>query len=59
MLPADAFLRVSWSVILLLDRIDGIRWNWQQGTQLSFVGSDAMLPIGRSAARRRKDRLEG
>ena len=59
MLPAEAFLRVSRSVILRLDRIEGIRWNWQQGTQLSFVGSDARLTIGRSAARRLKDRLEG
>ena len=57
LLPADAFLRVSRSVILRLDRIEGIRWNWQQGTQLSFVGSDARLTIGRSAARRLKDRL--
>ena len=59
LLPADAFLRVSRSVILRLDRIEGIRWNWQQGTQLSFVGCDARLTIGRSAARRLKDRLEG
>jgi DNA-binding LytR/AlgR family response regulator len=50
-------VRVSRSVILRLDRIEGIRWNWQQGTQLSFIGSDATLTIGRSAARRLKDRL--
>jgi two-component system LytT family response regulator len=58
MLPAEAFLRISRSVIIRLDRIEGIRWNWQQGTQLNFVGSDATLRIGRSAARRLKDRLE-
>ena len=57
-LPTDDFLRVSRSVILRLDRIEGIRWNWQQGTQLSFRGSQDTLTIGRSATRRLKDRLE-
>ena len=57
-LPTDDFLRVSRSAILRLDRIEGIRWNWQQGTQLSFRGSQDTLTIGRSATRRLKDRLE-
>ena len=57
-LPAADFVRVSRSVILRLDRIEGIRWNWQQGTQLSFRGSQDTLTIGRSATRRLKDRLE-
>lgn len=58
-LPTDDFLRVSRSAILRLDRIEGIRWNWQQGTQLrSFRGSQDTLTIGRSATRRLKGRLE-
>ena len=57
-LPAADFLRVSRSVILRLDRLEGIRWDWQQGTQLSFRGSTATLTIGRPATRRLKDRLQ-
>lgn len=57
-LPADDFLRVSRSVILRLDRIEGIRWDWQRGTELTFRGSTATLTIGRPATRRLKDRLQ-
>ena len=57
-LPAADFLRVSRSVILRLDRLEGIRWDWQRGTELTFRGSTATLTIGRPATRRLKDRLQ-
>jgi DNA-binding LytR/AlgR family response regulator len=57
-LPPSAFLRLDRSLIVGLDRIDAIHWRWQGGTEISFVGSEARLTIGRAATRRLKDRLD-
>jgi len=57
-LSGAGFLRIDRSVIVGLDRIDAIHWRWQGGTQISFVGSDARLTVGRAATRRLKDRLD-
>lgn len=57
-LPPASFLRLDRSLIVGLDRIDAIHWRWQGGTQLSFIGSDAVLLIGRAATRRLKDRVD-
>lgn len=57
-LPVASFLRLDRSLIVGLDRIDAIHWRWQGGTQVSFIGSDALLLIGRAATRRLKDRVD-
>jgi two-component system LytT family response regulator len=57
-LAASSFLRLDRSVIVGLDRIDAIHWRWQGGTQVSFIGSDQVLRIGRAATRRLKDRVD-
>jgi len=58
-LPAEAFQRVSRSLIVGLERIAMVRWQWQGGTRIEFIESDAVLTLGRAATRRLKDRLDG
>lgn len=57
-LSGTAFLRLDRSLIVGLDRIDAIHWRWQGGTHISFIGSDALLTVGRAATRRLKERLD-
>ena len=57
-LPAESFLRVSRSLLVGLERITMVRWQWQGGTQIEFAESDEPLTLGRAATRRLKEHLD-
>ena len=57
-LPAASFLRVSRSLLVGLERITMVRWQWQGGTEIEFAGSHEILTLGRAATRRLKEHLD-
>ncbi|NDC62481.1 MAG: DNA-binding response regulator [Planctomycetia bacterium] len=59
LLPPEHFGRIGRSLIIQLARLRSTRWQSRDETLLVFEGTDATLPIGRSATARLKELFRG
>ena len=59
LLPAEKFVRIGRSQLVHLGRIALVRWKSRDETLLFFAGSEQRLSIGRHAAIRLRELVDG